>query len=144
VSTWCAPGAAELLLQRLGAASITDRCEPRRQCVRARGARRRGDALENRIGDHPPLHGVTDRCRLPGVEERVDAGEFDEQLYASGWAVPPASLIEAIGEPGADPLYRRQSGEEFSDSMRAMKWSEWSRSLAHVTGWEHREHFEVF
>jgi glutamine synthetase len=81
---------------------------------------------------------------LAGVEERVDAGEFDAQPYRSGWPVPPASLIEAIGEPGADPLYRRQSGEEFSDSVRAMRWSEWSRSLAHVTGWERREHFEVF
>jgi len=107
-----------------------------------------GTHLENRIGEscaNPYLYMASQiAAGIEGIEQRIDPGAFDEQPYASDRDPVPGSLIEAVAALRDDALYRSAFGEQFIEYVCAMKTSEWTRFLAHVTDWEHREYFEVF
>ncbi|HJZ38224.1 MAG TPA: glutamine synthetase, partial [Solirubrobacterales bacterium] len=107
-----------------------------------------GTHIENRIGEpaaNPYLYmGSQVAAGLAGIERKLDPGPFDESPYESDKPNVPASLIDAVNALERDDLYRERFGSGFVDYMVAMKRSEWSRFLSHVTDWEHREYFEVF
>ncbi len=112
------------------------------------GAGDPGAHLENRAGEpcaNPFLYMASQiAAGLDGIARELDPGPPETAPYASDKALLPASLMDALESLRRGTLYRRAFGDAFVDYLLAVKQSEVSRFLAHVTDWEQREYFEVF
>lgn len=104
--------------------------------------------VENRAGEpcaNPYLYMASQIvCGLDGVRNRVDPGPLQESPYESDSPKLPGSLMDAVAALRDSGLFRKAFGDTFVDYMVALKQSEISRFLSHVTDWEHREYFEIF
>lgn len=110
-----------------------------------------GDAtahIENRAGEpcaNPYLYMMSQIvCGMDGVKRKLDPGPLDETPYESDKPLLPRSLMESVAALKESAFFRERLGDAFVDYMIALKQSEISRFLAHVTDWEQREYFEVF
>jgi glutamine synthetase len=52
--------------------------------------------------------------------------------------------MESVAALKQSGLFREQFGDQFVDYIVALKESEITRFLEHVTDWEQREYFEIF
>jgi glutamine synthetase len=119
-----------------------------------------------------PLHGGRVECRtvdgscnpylatafllaagLEGIEQRIDPGpgyqdnlyEFsDEQLGASGIAVLPRTLLEAVAAFETDPLSEKVFGKDLQKAFVDLKSSEWWDYYYEVTPWEIERYLTAF
>ncbi len=112
------------------------------------GAGDPGAHIENRAGEpcaNPFLYMASQiAAGLDGIARELDPGPPETAPYASDQPHLPRSLMEALAALRAGTLYRRAFGDAFIDYLLAVKQSEVSRFLAHVTDWEQREYFEVY
>ena len=83
-------------------------------------------------------------CGLEGIDRKLDPGPLEISPYESDKPKLPASLMDAVKKLESSELFRRKFGDAFVDYMIAVKQSEISRFLNHVTDWEQREYFEVY
>ena len=128
---------------------VTWAVENRAAFVRVIGSA--GDAtahIENRAGEpcaNPYLYMLSQIvCGMDGVRRGLDPGPLDETPYESDKPLLPRSLMESVAALKESAFFREKLGDAFVDYMVALKQSEISRFLAHVTDWEQREYFEVF
>ena len=128
---------------------ITWALENRAAMVRVVGGP--GDAathIENRAGEpcaNPYLYMASQIASgLDGIERGLDPGPPEISPYESDKPKLPASLMDAVAALETSGHYRRRFGDTFVDYLLAVKRSEISRFLAHVTDWEQREYFEVY
>jgi len=108
-----------------------------------------GTHLENRVGEpaaNPYLYLASNLIAgMDGIEKRLDPGDPTSDPYAdTGRAVLPRSLMDALSALKNSALFREKMGNDFIEYMIALKESEVSRFLSHITDWEHREYFEMF
>ncbi len=104
--------------------------------------------IENRAGEpcaNPYLYMASQiACGLDGIRGKKDPGPLQESPYESDCPKLPGSLMDAVAALKDSTLFRQSFGDPFIDYMVALKQSEISRFLSHVTDWEHREYFEIF
>jgi glutamine synthetase len=121
----------------------------------------RSSHVENRVGEpsaNPYLYiAAQTAAGLDGVLHKTDPGPMSDDPYAADAAQLPTSLADALIALEADDFFRNEFGDRFVDYLVRMKRSEVERYSAHlaeqddpdgyaasVTGWEHREYFELF
>lgn len=117
--------------------------------------------VENRVGDsaaNPYLYIAAQAASgLDGVANKIDPGPISLDPYAADVPQLPTTLADAVDALESDGFFRKVFGDVFVDYMVAMKRSEVDRYQAWVdqnpdpdtyvngvTGWEHREYFELF
>jgi glutamine synthetase len=111
--------------------------------------------LENRTGEplaNPYLYMAAQiYAGLDGINRNLDPGPPTETPYkkCSGLALP-ATLEEALAALRASACFRAGFGEDFVDYYARMKVAEVARcrkettsEQADVSGWEHREYFDM-
>ncbi|MGR9093177.1 MAG: glutamine synthetase family protein, partial [Gammaproteobacteria bacterium] len=104
--------------------------------------------IENRAGEpcaNPYLYMASQIANgLDGIARQLDPGPPEISPYESDKPKLPASLMDAVAALRDSDHYRRCFGDAFVDYILAVKQSEISRFLLHVTDWEQREYFEVY
>jgi len=104
--------------------------------------------IENRAGEpcaNPYLYMASQIASgLDGIARQLDPGPPEISPYESDKPKLPVSLMDAVAALRDSDHYRRCFGDPFIDYILAVKQSEISRFLAHVTDWEQREYFEVY
>lgn len=90
---------------------------------------------------------------LEGIEEGLDPGEphtenmyemTEAELEASGVAMLPRTLAEALDAVEGDPLARATFGPDMHDAWLAFKRQEWLSYLNHVSDWEKDRYLQFF
>jgi glutamine synthetase len=105
--------------------------------------------LENRVGEptaNPYLFLASQVASgLDGIDRALVPPPESTEAYADEErGLLPASLMEAVLELKADPLFAEAFGQPFVDYLLAVKASEIGRFLQSVTDWEQREYFEMY
>jgi glutamine synthetase len=100
--------------------------------------------LENRVGDplaNPYLYIASQLVAgLDGLSRSLEPPAAMMESNITDSPQLPRSLGDAIAAFGESMLYRSVWGDEAVEYLVALKRSEWSRFLAHVTDWEQREY----
>lgn len=104
--------------------------------------------IENRVGDPAanPYYYLASQvlCGLDGMARKLEPQQPSNTPYASNAAPLPKSLGEALTAFRSSAFYRKAIGDDFVDYLSFIKQAEWSRFLADVSEWEHREYFRLF
>ncbi|MBO9531760.1 MAG: glutamine synthetase [Solirubrobacteraceae bacterium] len=108
-----------------------------------------GAHVENRVGEPTANPYLFLASQLVSGLDGVDRGltpppPSDEAYLDETRPTLPASLMDAMTELRADPLFAEAFGAPFVDYLLTVKGSEVSRFLSTVTDWEHREYFDVY
>ena len=104
--------------------------------------------IENRVGEptaNPYLYLTSQIVSgLDGIERGLEPPSAADTPYDGDAPTLPRSLMEALEEFQADPLFRAALGDDFVDYFTTIKSYEVSRFLSAVTDWEQREYFQLF
>ena len=104
--------------------------------------------VENRVADSSanPYYALAAQILsgLDGITRELQAPPASENPYAGTAPALPPSLITAIEEFEASPLFPAALGGEFVRYLSHIKRSEWDRYLMTVSEWEQAEYFNLF
>jgi glutamine synthetase len=116
--------------------------------------------MENRVGEpaaNPYLYIASQiSAGLSGVDGKLPLPPADDAPYTAERAMLPTSLMQALDALEAEPLFRRDFGELFTDYYLKLKRTEAGRYLRALEGsdavaqgdepseWEQNEYFDFF
>ena len=107
-----------------------------------------GTRIENRIGEpaaNPYLYMASQvACGLEGIERGLAPGPASDEPYDTDAPMLPATLMAALDALDDDDVFHRRFGDQFMDTLVAIKRAEVDRYLGAVTDWEHQEYFDLY
>ena len=84
------------------------------------------------------------RAGLDGVTRSARPGPPVDRPYQSDATLLPRSLGEALEHFERSEFFRAAYGAEVVEWLVTLKRAEWTRYLAEISDWEHREYFSLF